>query len=43
MMATRFPPPEVDENRVTMTFFPAMDRFRIVDFLQTLSDGYIDR
>lgn len=42
-MATMFPPPELDENRAVLPVFPRMDVDRITLFLETLSDGYIER
>ncbi len=39
-MADMFPPPEVDQNRATLTMFPMMQIDNIVAFLRTLSDGY---
>jgi hypothetical protein len=38
-----FPPPELDLNRTTMTPFNfMMDGDRLLLFLQTLSDGYVE-
>ncbi|EHP86016.1 hypothetical protein GeomeDRAFT_2133 [Geobacter metallireducens RCH3] len=42
-MATMFPPPEVDQNRTAMGFFPRPQVDNIVLFLKTLSDGYFTR
>jgi len=42
-METMFPPPEVDQNRATMGFFPRPQVDNIVLFLKTLSDGYFQR
>ncbi len=39
-MADMFPPPEVDQNRATLSMFPMMQIDNIVAFLRTLSDGY---
>jgi cytochrome c peroxidase len=38
-----FPPPEVDQNRATLSMFPRMQIDNIVAFLRTLSDGYFQR
>lgn len=43
MMATMFPPPEVEQNRAVLPFFPRPQVDLIVTFLQTLSDGYFER
>ena len=42
-MATMFPPPEVDQNRATLSMFPRPQVDNIVAFLKTLSDGYFER
>ena len=42
-MASMFPAPEVDQNREPLKMFPMMDQSSIVAFLETLSDGYIER
>jgi hypothetical protein len=42
-MANMFPPPEVDQNRATLSMFPRPQVDNIVAFLKTLSDGYIER
>jgi len=42
-MESMFPPPEVDQNRATLSMFPRMQVDTIVAFLKTLSDGYISR
>jgi cytochrome c peroxidase len=39
-MADMFPPPEVDQNRATLSMFPRPQVDNIVAFLKTLSDGY---
>jgi cytochrome c peroxidase len=39
-MSDMFPPPEVDQNRATLSMFPMMQIDNIVTFLRTLSDGY---
>ncbi len=39
-MADMFPPPEVDQNRATLSMFPMMQIDNLVAFLRTLSDGY---
>jgi cytochrome c peroxidase len=38
-----FPPPEVDQNRATLSMFPRPQVDNIVAFLKTLSDGYFQR
>ena len=38
-----FPPPEVDQNRATLSMFPRPQVDNIVAFLKTLSDGYFER
>ena len=42
-MASMFPPPEVDQNRATLSMFPRPQVDNIVAFLKTLSDGYFQR
>ncbi len=42
-MATMFPEPEMDQNRVIMNMFPRMQAENIVAFLKTLSDGYFQK
>lgn len=42
-MANMFPPPEVDQNRTRLGFFPRAQEANIVNFLKTLSDGYYQR
>ena len=42
-MAGMFPPPEVDQNRATLSMFPRPQVDNIVVFLKTLSDGYFER
>jgi cytochrome c peroxidase len=42
-MANMFPPPEVDQNRATLSMFPRPQVDNIVTFLKTLSDGYFSR
>jgi cytochrome c peroxidase len=42
-MANMFPPPEVDQNRATLSMFPRPQVDNIVAFLKTLSDGYFER
>ena len=42
-MADMFPPPEVDQNRATLSMFPRPQVDNIVAFLKTLSDGYFQR
>ncbi len=42
-MATMFPEPELDRNRVVMDMFPRMQVDNLVAFLKTLSDGYFER
>lgn len=42
-MADMFPPPEVDQNRATLSMFPCSQVDNIVAFLKTLSDGYFQR
>jgi len=42
-MASMFPPPEVDQNRATLSMFPRPQVNNIVAFLKTLSDGYFVR
>jgi len=42
-MADMFPPPEVDQNRATLSMFPRPQTDNIVAFLKTLSDGYFER
>lgn len=42
-MADMFPPPEVDQNRAKLGFFPRPQEANIVLFLKTLSDGYFQR
>jgi cytochrome c peroxidase len=39
-MADMFDPPEVDQNRATLSMFPRPQVDNIVAFLKTLSDGY---
>jgi len=39
-MAGMFPPPEVDQNRASLSLFPRAQVDNIVLFLKTLSDGY---
>ena len=36
-----FPAPEVDQNLTPMNHFNMMDQATIVEFLKTLSDGYL--
>jgi cytochrome c peroxidase len=40
-MANMFPPPEVDQNRATLSMFPRPQVDNLVAFLKTLSDGYV--
>jgi cytochrome c peroxidase len=42
-MMNMFPPPEVDQNRATLSMFPRPQVDNIVAFLKTLSDGYFQR
>jgi cytochrome c peroxidase len=42
-MVDMFPPPEVDQNRATLSMFPRPQLENIVAFLKTLSDGYFQR
>jgi len=42
-MADMFPPPEVEQNRATLSMFPRPQVDNIVAFLTTLSDGYFQR
>jgi cytochrome c peroxidase len=42
-MSGMFPPPEVDQNRATLSMFPRPQMDNIVAFLKTLSDGYFQR
>ena len=42
-MSSMFPPPEVDQNRAAMNLFPRPQVNNIVLFLETLSDGYLQR
>jgi len=42
-MSDMFPPPEVDQNRATLSVFPRPQVDNIVAFLKTLSDGYFQR
>ena len=42
-MENMFDPPEVDQNRATLSMFPMMQIDNVVAFLKTLSDGYFVR
>lgn len=42
-MMDMFPPPEVDQNRAVLNFFPRPLVDNIVSFLKTLSDGYYQK
>jgi len=42
-MENMFPPPEVDQNRATLGFFPRPQEANIVLFMKALSDGYYQK